>query len=294
MDYMLKFIKNYETTRRNLNEKFTKFYIYNLRILYYRIFIRVKYTLLIKLHLMNLFHNYLFISADIETYGYCNRTCEFCFNNPKFPQREKGIMPVSLWKKIINELSELHYFGRISPHFYGEPLLDKRLVNLITYARAKCPNAYILIDTNGDYLNEDIMRRLISSGVNKFFVTSYDESIPAHLRELRGKFPVHISLRSYLDFEKVNRSGKIFDVKIISNKICYNPTFQLIINWQGYVLLCCMDYYKGLAFGNVKDFSILDIWSSERFLDSRIQLRKGNRESISICKYCDYAGTIPW
>ncbi len=291
---MLKFIRNYEITRKNLREKFIKFYTYNFCILFYRIFIRFKYTLLIKFHLINLFHNGIFISADIETYGYCNRSCEFCFNNPKFPQRKKGVMSEEMWKKIIDELSHLRYKGRISPHFYGEPLLDKRLVDLTTYAREKCPNAYILIDTNGDYLNENIMKRLITSGVNKFFVTSYDESIPDHLRLLRDKFPVHISLRSYLDFEKVNRSGKIFDVKTICNKICYNPTFQLIIDWQGDVLLCCMDYYTEVTFGNVKDSSILDIWSSERFLDSRIQLRKGNRESISICKYCDHSGTIPW
>ena len=291
---MLKFIINYEITRKNLNEKFTKFYVYNFRILFYRIFIRFKYTLLVKLHLINLFHNCSFISADIETYGYCNRSCEFCFNNPKFPQREKGVMSEEMWKKIIDELSNLRYKGRISPHFYGEPLLDKRLANLISYARAGCPDSYILIDTNGDYLNENLMKRLISSGVNKFFVTSYDESIPDHLRLLRNKFPANISLRSHLDFKKVNRSGKIFDVKTVCDKICYNPTFQLIIDWQGDVLLCCMDYYKEVTFGNVKDYRILDIWSSDRLQNNRIQLRKGNRESISICKYCDNAATIPW
>ncbi len=291
---MLKFIINYEITRKNLNEEFTKFYVYNFRILFYRIFIRFKYTLLVKLHLINLFHNCSFISADIETYGYCNRSCEFCFNNPKFPQREKGVMSEEMWKKIIDELSHLRYKGRISPHFYGEPLLDKRLAKFISYARTGCPDSYILIDTNGDYLNENLIKRLISSGVNKFFVTSYDESIPDHLRLLRNKFPANISLRSHLDFKKVNRSGKIFDVKTVCDKICYNPTFQLIIDWQGDVLLCCMDYYKEVTFGNVKDCRILDIWSNDRLQNNRIQLRKGNRESISICKYCDNAATIPW
>ncbi len=288
------FISQYEKTRSNLEERFLSYYQYNIKILFFRIYIRFKYSLIIKLKLYSIIKNILFISTDIETYGYCNRSCEFCFNNPKFEQREKGIMPEEMWKNIIDELSCLKYKGRISPHFYGEPLLDNRLPDLISYGRKKCPRAYILIDTNGDLLDETIIRKLYSSGVNKLFVTSYDASIPDRLLSLRDKYPAIVRVRSVQDFNKVNRSGKIFDKKKKLKKVCLNPSFQLVINWQGDVLLCCMDYYKEVSFGNVGTSSIANIWLSEKFAYVRRSLRIAQRETIPICKYCDHEGDVPW
>ncbi|MBC8382685.1 MAG: SPASM domain-containing protein [Candidatus Cloacimonetes bacterium] len=291
---MLKFIKNYEITRKNLREKFIKFYAYNFRILFYRIFIRFKYTLLIKFHLINLFHNGLFISADIETYGYCNRSCEFCFNNPKFPQREKGIMSASLWKKIINELSEIHYYGRISPHFFGEPLLDKKLSEYVRYAREKCPNSYILIVSNGDLLDKDKLLELIDSGVNKLYITNYDDQLRPIIQHLVETYPAYIAVRQYTDFYKIDRAGMIFERKSSIQKPCLSLFGQLVINWKGEVVLCCMDYYAEYVFGNVKDGKIIDIWRGEKISNYRKKLIKGLRDSIEICEFCDYNGNIPW
>lgn len=287
-------ISQYERTRKNLRQRALSFYRYNLRILFFRVLIRVKYSLIIKLHLTRFLWKSLFISADIETYGYCNRTCEFCFNNPKFKQREKGVMPEEIWKRIIDELLQLKYKGRISPHFYGEPLLDKRLCDLVSYARKKCPSAYILIDTNGDLLDESLVKKLYSNGLNKLFVTSYDEEIPERLLFLKNTYPALVHIRGVNDFHKVNRSGKIFGHKTKQKSICYNPSFQLIINWQGDVLLCCMDYYKEVSFGNVDMHGIRDIWFSEDFTRVRHFLRKGQREKITICTYCDHDGAVPW
>ena len=61
----------------------------------------------------------------IETYGFCNRQCSFCHNNPSFKQRNKGIMSETLYIKIIDELSELGFCGRISLVQFGEPFWTK-------------------------------------------------------------------------------------------------------------------------------------------------------------------------
>jgi len=291
---MLKFIKNYEITRKNLREKYIKFYAYNFRILFYRIFIRFKYTLLIKFHLINLFPNNIFISADIETYGYCNRSCEFCFNNSKFPLREKGIMLEEMWNKIIDELSHLRYKGRISPHFFGEPLLDKKLSQYVRYAREKCPNSYILIVSNGDLLDEDKFLELIDSGVNKLYITNYDDKLRPTVQNLVNIYPAYIAVRQYTDFYKIDRAGMIFEKGKSISKLCLSLYGQLVINWKGEIVLCCMDYYAKYVLGNVKDSRIVDIWRSEKMSDYRKKLIKGMREFIEICKFCDYNGNIPW
>ncbi len=180
----------------------------------------------------------LFVSALIETYGYCNRSCAFCFNSKRFPDRDTGIMKENLWIKIIDELSSLHYTGRISPHFYGEPLMDKRMPQLIAYARKKCPESYILIATNGDILTEPLLLQLVEKGVNQFTVTNYDDIEKDHLRKLSEKYSSYITYRSYQDITLKNRAGTIFNNRDTSiSRACLRPSRQLVINWKGNILL---------------------------------------------------------
>lgn len=231
----------------------------------------------------------LFNSTNIETYAYCNRRCSFCFNNERFPKRDLGVMGWSTWKKIIDELSNIRFAGRISPHFYGEPLLDKRLPKLISYARKRCPYSYIMFDSNGDFLTEELLLELIKNGLDRIAITNYDNFEKSVLVGLSRKYFTHVSYIGYRDMHLVNRAGMIFDEKKHSfvNKPCLRPSTQLVINWKGNVLLCCNDYYEKHIFGNVKDKPILEIWNSEKFKRYRELLRKGYREKIDICKDCD-------
>lgn len=286
------FFPKLEISRRNLGAKLIPYYRYNFRILFIRVLIRIIYY--IKIKLLKKYKRINFMSTNLETYGYCNRKCDFCFNSERFKQREKGIMPAETWGKIINELGAINFYGRISLHFYGEPLLDKRLPELIKYARLKCPNAYIFISTNGDFLDEKLFRNLIQSGVNQFFVTNYDDGVKPQLTELEKNYPAHISMRSYKDFLKINRTGEIFGKRIVLNTPCLRPSYQLVINWNGDVLLCCNDYYAICKFGNVNIQTISEIWNCKEFKDYRASLQMGKRETISICKFCNYPGDIPW
>lgn len=73
----------------------------------------------------------VFTSIQIETWCFCNRACSFCFNSTKLAEREQGIMPDETWEHVMDQLGQMHYKGRISLHFYGEPLLDKRIPKLV-------------------------------------------------------------------------------------------------------------------------------------------------------------------
>ena len=241
----IKILKNLELSRRNLRGNIFLYYLYNFRIYVLR---------MIKIRIQR--KGYSFVSTNIETFGTCNRECYFCFNHDRFPQREKGNMDEHIWKKIVNELCSLKFCGRISPHFYGEPLLDKRLPDLLNYARRKCPDSYIMIATNGDYLTEELFLKLIKSGVNHFSVTNYNEDENRSLNELEKNYPGHIKIRSYKNSIKTDRSGKIFKRGKTLDTPCLRPTGQLVINWKGNVLLCCMDYYEKVRFGNVEQQKI--------------------------------------
>ncbi len=232
----------------------------------------------------------LFSTTNIETYGFCNRKCKFCFNNDRFPNRDEGIMDETLYYKIIDEFSSLHYTGRISPQFYGEPLLDKRIVKFIAYARKKNPFAYIKFASNGDKLTEELLVELINNGLGKIYITNYNDLENENCLKLSQKYQYHVTYRNYKDIKWVNRAGQLYKNKKNknANKPCLRPSTQLVINWKGNVLLCCNDYYEKYIFGNVKNESILKIWNSNSFKNYRTILKeKGGRKKIEICKNCD-------
>ncbi|MBI5740391.1 MAG: SPASM domain-containing protein [Nitrospirae bacterium] len=231
----------------------------------------------------------MFDSTNIETYGHCNRSCAFCFNNERFPKRKKGVMPEELWRKIIDELSEMKYSGRISPHFFGEPLMDKRIIGLLSYARKKTPYAFIRLNSNGDFLTEELMLKLIDNGVDYFLVTNYENGTNDNLSALCNNYPSYIRCRNHAEIELANRAGKLFDKsRENAGRPCLRPGRQLVINWEGRVLLCCNDYYAKYSFGNVKDEPVMKIWNSSEFKKYREILScEGGRREIDLCRNCD-------
>ena len=203
-------------------------------------------------------------------------------------------MAESTYKKIIDDLAKIKYCGRVSPHNYGEPLLDTRLPALVEYTKQRLPNCYIYIDTNGDFLTASLFKTLIDKGVDHLLITNYDDEEKPFLRVLSEECPVHVSLRDYRFIKKYDRAGKIYNLKSPFYGPCLRPSSQLVINWKGDVTLCCNDFYGKFVMGNINDSNLLDIWTSPNFNYYRTKLNNGQRSSISICRHCDNEVCIPW
>ena len=70
---------------------------------------------------------------------------------------------------------------------------------------------------------------------------------------------------------------------------CFYPFYQLLVDFDGGVLLCNHDWDKRLILGNVKETSVLDIWNSEKYKEIRGNLANANRNH-SPCNRCDANG----
>ncbi|GIX49442.1 MAG: radical SAM protein [Candidatus Tectimicrobiota bacterium] len=144
----------------------------------------------------------LFTRIQIQTVSWCNRSCAFCPSG-KFPV-PKAFMPLEVYRRVIDQLAELEFAGRLSPYLMNEPLLDKRLPELIAYARQRCPQSWIAINTNGDALSESLACRLFEAGLNCLDVNAYDSpqqhaahlALAARVAKRRPGLRVH---RGYLD-----------------------------------------------------------------------------------------------
>src|SRR5438477_594766 len=81
---------------------------------------------------------FMFHAVELEVNSMCNRKCGYCPNVSA--KRPLGYMDDEIFKKLIGELGTMDFDGRISYHFYGEPLLDKRLPGFIEYTKQHVPN----------------------------------------------------------------------------------------------------------------------------------------------------------
>jgi len=203
-------------------------------------------------------------------------------------------MQEEVYQKVIDELAEKNFRGRLSPHSFGEPLLDTRLPALMEYARKKLPLCFISIRTNGDFLDEALFLKLLDKGVDHFLITNYDDEEKPLLKSLASQYPIHITLRSYKDFPKVDRAGEIFQKGKSLSAPCWMPSSALVVNWKGNALLCCQDFYETYCFGNIREKNLWDIWNGQQFVEYRNHLRFGHRSRFKTCIHCDDEGVIPW
>ena len=113
----------------------------------------------------------IFTAIDFEINSQCNLECSYCPSSFR-DGRGENYMSEDIYRKVIDDLELMNYKGGFLLIF-GEPLLDKRLPKLISYARSKLAQADIVIHTNGIKLNESNYIELIKAGVSGFSNSTY-------------------------------------------------------------------------------------------------------------------------
>lgn len=249
---------------------------------------------LLKFRIYN-FINYrqldIFRNILIETHSLCNRKCKYC--PVKYYPRKEIQMPDAVFYGIIDQLAEKNYKGEIGFHFYDEPLLDKRLPQFIRYTYNKCPESYLYFASNGDLLDIKTFRMLINEGLSHIIITQYDIEVRCNLRTLLNA--LNETEKKYLTVFKFgkyisNRGGSLKELQISEPRRlkCIRPDFQMVVNAEGKVMLCCNDYFGQEIMGDVTEENIFSIWENSRFKNIRSELRRGNRKNIDICSKCDF------
>jgi len=233
----------------------------------------------------------LLLAVEIETFSACNRACSYC-PNADYRRPTRGYMETSLYHKIVEDLAAMGFRGRLSFHFYNEPLLDRRLAVFVKRARSSLPGVYIKIFTNGDRLTPGAFRELTAAGVDRFWITQHEgraNRADELLTALSAAELAKVAVRSHTTLDLSNRAGLLplvrrLDVPLTTS--CALPTARMTITLNGNVVLCCEDYHEQVVLGNVAEESVYAIWTGPGFRRVREQLERGNRAGISICKGC--------
>lgn len=84
------------------------------------------------------------------------------------------------------------------------------------------------------------------------------------------------------------KSGYSSFFKKIEDKLVCSPIFySLVVNFDGTVSLCCVDWENRLIIGNIKDQSLKEIWNSDILFNHQLQHLKGERFKNPMCRDCN-------
>lgn len=107
----------------------------------------------------------------IDTVSFCNLRCSMCVH--KDMRRKKGIMPWSLFTKIIDEIAVEEKTVRVWMVFFGEALILKKrkptIFDMIRYAKDSRLTDVVL-NSNANLLDEEAARELIRSGLDALYI----------------------------------------------------------------------------------------------------------------------------
>jgi MoaA/NifB/PqqE/SkfB family radical SAM enzyme len=126
--------------------------------------------------------------VQVESTNICNAKCVFCPRDEM--HRRQGVMSWDLFRKVVDECAELG-ITHVRVHNYGEPFIDRRLVEKVRYAKDKGIQEVGMI-SNGSLITDEIARGMIEAGLDAINI-----SIDAGGRE------VFESTRIGLKYDKV-------------------------------------------------------------------------------------------
>lgn len=228
--------------------------------------------------------------VELEINTHCNRRCSYCPNLTKM--KPARYMNDEDYKKIIDELAQYNYRGELSPSFYGEPMMDKRIYRFMEYARKKLAKATIIINTNGDFLTPENLMQLSENGVDLFFVSQHDPEPSSAIKRIcdyvkdRPALKSKVAVTNWTAPSRMlsNRGGLVEDrrVRFMPKYGCFRSR-RVTITYDGSMVMCCEDFASSFVFGNVLKNEFMNIWQDGLKLRKEIFL--GNYTE-PICRIC--------
>ena len=239
----------------------------------------------------------LFKAILIETRAHCNRKAGLGMFDPERQDAHGMEMDWSTIRRVLANLRDLDYRGRISWHGVNEPLQDPRIFDIVAESRDACPDAFLSLMTNGDLLTADAYDRL-KPFVDMIGVSVYDEAVRARVGRFADGQMKMIDMRGIQPCRFENRAALMrrqaeewrHDRLTNSDKSCERPSFMMQVKSSGKVALCCSDAQGDVEMGNVRYQRLEDIWYGDRFTNYRRTLAAEGRRNLPLCRNCAYNG----
>ena len=202
----------------------------------------------------------------IEPTNACNFKCEFCFHSlgdKKLRQKgfKRSMLEFTGFKKIIDDISQfknklklLRFSG------FGEPLLNKYLSDMVSYAKENDIAERIMVISNGSILGSENSLALIEAGLDELLISIYGVSSQSYKKRCLVDFNFN-KLVENIRFYYLNKGDLQINTRILSNGMTENEckfyyrTFNGITN--GAYIDNVFPLFDGVDYkGLVKDYNV--------------------------------------
>tara|TARA_B100000579_G_scaffold436853_1_gene464180 strand:+ start:1181 stop:2305 length:1125 start_codon:yes stop_codon:yes gene_type:complete len=155
------------------------------------------------------------LHLDIEITSYCNLACPMCPRTHRVAlgKWHNKMMKFNTFKKIIDEGTEKG-LKAINLNNFGESFFNKKLVEMIEYAKSKGV-LDVMLHTNGTVMNETLAKRIVNSGLDRIIF-----SLDSITKEIYEK------IRIGAKFEETIKNVKMF-YKIRNKMLKYKPVIRV-------------------------------------------------------------------
>ena len=107
------------------------------------------------------------ISISIEPTTSCNLRCPECPSGLRSFTRPTGMLGQPMFENLIDQLSQT--LAYLTFYFQGEPYLNPQFLEMVKYASSK--GIYTATSTNAHYLNDDVARQTVESGLDRLIIS---------------------------------------------------------------------------------------------------------------------------
>lgn len=139
--------------------------------------------------------------VDIGTTNLCNAECIMC---PHSKLKKMGTMDMKLYRKIIDNCEKLK-IKNITLSFFGEPFLDREIIEKIKYAKEK--EMIVGFYSNASLLNEELANKIVNSGLDGITI-SFDGYSKETYEKIRKNLKFDVVKKNILNLIKTMRKMK--------------------------------------------------------------------------------------
>lgn len=296
------FVKNYDSSDNPVKFSIKKFLISRLPFMYEKIFLynwnkrRENTYLHSSIDFINNWYKTkpLFTEIEIETINRCNGSCLDCSCNRSSDKRKFKLMDIDLFTNILDQLNELNFNGILRIFSNNEPLLDKRIYELVKCAKTTVPNAKVSLTTNGTLLTLNNFQKLIAD-LDSLVIDCYDKEFDKNVQAVYNYILNKPELKNIVKFQHIlendirsNRALQAPNRRLLQkHKIpCLYPFIQLAIRSDGGISLCCNDGQGIYTLGDCNQEKLRDIWYNKAYENLRYNMLN-NLNNLYPCVYCD-------
>jgi hypothetical protein len=243
-------------------------------------------------------------TIKVELTEGCCLACEFCGING-IKTDGFNYLPLSRAIHIAKLIRKTGWNSKIEFTMRGEPTLNPELIDIIKTFRKHLPDTQLMITSNGGGLLKTAkLVGLFDAGLNILALDDYEHAdfVPK-IREAFVKEKVSEAGINWFEYPKdkispnkrypsgtkmivaiedIGSTGSVGSRKLSNHcgaaapkvktmaKRCARPFRELIIRWDGHVLLCCNDWRGEMSMAHIDGASdLIKVWNNKVFKSAR-------------------------